>query len=125
LRSTYRPTERRPDVSEFRQTRSPRAGPSQWTRFRAARRDRDQTSHHLGWLTHVVDRTHLAGYNHVTLEDRESLHDLTKTLERISHDARRLATHVRQLEVGGPDLAASPVGDQRASASCSDPSGGL
>ena len=87
-----------------------------------------QTSHHLGWLTPVVDRTHLAGDKHVTPEDRESLHDLSKTLERISHDARRLAIHVRQLEVGGPDhdtVAASPVGDQRASASCCDRSVGL
>jgi hypothetical protein len=87
-----------------------------------------QTSHDRGLLTPGVDRSHLAGDNHVTLEDRELLHDVSRTLERISHDARRLATHVRQLEAGGPDptpCPALPVTDQQAGASCCDPGVGL
>jgi hypothetical protein len=79
-------------------------------------------------LTPGVDRPQLAGDNHVTLEARELVHDVSRTLERISHDARRLATHVRQLEASGPDptpCPALPATDQQAGASCCDPGVGL
>jgi hypothetical protein len=88
-------------------------------------------SHDLGSLTPVVDRSHTAVDNRVTPDDCDVLHELSKTLERISQDARRLATHTRQLEVGGPDhdtVSASPVTDQQSGqsgASCCDPGVGL
>jgi len=79
-------------------------------------------------LTPVVDRAQTAGDNHLTPDDRESLYDLSTTLERISHDARRLAACVGQLEVGGPghhSLSAPPVTDQQAGGSWCDPGVGL
>jgi hypothetical protein len=87
-----------------------------------------EASHDLGSMTPVVDRAHTAGGNRVTADECDVLHELSRTLERISHDARRLATHVRQLGVAGPrhDTVPSPAAaDRQAGASWCDPGVGL
>jgi hypothetical protein len=56
----------------------------------------ERVSHSIGWLAPVVDQRN-AALDLLEPEHHETLHEFASMLDRIAHDARRLASRVRGL----------------------------
>ncbi len=66
----------------------------------------DQVAQRLGWLVPAIDHRAATGAA-LADDDRESLRDVTATLERVAVDARKLANQLRSIELNLDKKAAT------------------
>jgi hypothetical protein len=81
------------------------AGETLCVRARDLADDTERLSHRLGWIAPNLDRQQ-CGISAIAAKDREELRDAGALLERVAHQATRLAHHVR-VELGHdqPDMS--------------------